>query len=874
MTAESHRDCPSDDELADFIAQAVDEASHAAIESHIADCASCRRFLADLAPVLDTEPPSRATTGEDEADLEARARALFSTLDRYVPTRLLGAGGMGIVYEGRDTVLDRAVALKMMLDAPGDVRQRLRSEAQTLAQLSHPSVVRIYDVELRDDAAVLIHELVDGRDLTTWIEEEPRGWAEIVAVLVGAAAGLEAAHRSGIVHRDVTPNNIVVDGEGVAKVIDFGLASVEHTESSPDSAADESGDAPDVTRRYGGTPGFVAPEVVGRRESGPAADQYGLCATAHFALFGRTPEAGMSASKTRTRDAVPPALIRVVARGLAEDPRDRFASMEALRRALEKASVRHPHRRWTIAGSMAAVVLATGVGALSTSAASRVVECDPSPHLLMDLSNEAALERIGTPGEGASRWETDAAEQAVVELRGWADRWQTEATRACRQGPSESDACLRRAANLYRDMLGRDFDGTTNLDLRMAELPPPEACATGLGIADVDGAQARALWARIARTRRLRADVRPAEARALVLDAAEQAEALDLPIVAAAAYQVAGSCSASTRETDEALAWQQRGYALAVEHGADGLAMSIALDLVLAESVRDNPTEAQRWLGVAEGLVEQHGGWQARVGLASRQARYEYQHGDSRRAVELAERALAIGERHGDPASHGTSLLRKNLGQMLVQAGQPERAEPLLLRAAEELERANQPQIAATAILHAGYIASQRHDEAATVHRVGESLRLTREAYGAESPRTLARTCDYGDALRGVGDAEGALRVLEPAVQRLTEIHGNGSANLVEPMQSLALAHVAAGNVDTARSILWRALAILDTNPGAAERLRPYLHQALGWAEQTAGNDAAAAKHYRQALDELTPKLGMEHPIVREVTASLREVEG
>ena len=219
-------------------------------------------------------------------------------------------------------------------------------------------------------------------------------------------------------------------------------------------------------------------------------------------------------------------------------------------------------------------------------------------------------------------------------------------------------------------------------------------------------------------------------------------------------------------------------------------------------------------------------------------------------------------------------MLRKNLGQMLVQAGQSEEAEPLLLRAAAELERAGQPQIAATAVLHAGYIASQRGDGATTVVRVGESVRLTREAYGPESLRTLVRTCDYGDALRGLGDAEGALRVLEPAVQRLTEIHGKGSAELVEPLQSLALAHVGVGDVDSARPILWRAAAILDTNPGAAERLRPYLQQALGWAEQSAGNDTLAAKHYRQALDELTSKLGSEHPIVREVATSLREVGG
>ena len=878
MTAESHRDCPSDDELADFIAQAVDEASHAAIETHIADCDACRRFLADLAPVLETEPPTSAPESADDPDLEARAQAIFSTLDRYVPTRLLGAGGMGIVYEGRDTVLDRAVALKMMLDAPGDVRQRLRSEAQTLAQLSHPNVVRIYDVQVRDDGAVLVHELVDGCDLTTWLEDGARGWAEIVGVLVDAAAGLNAAHRAGIVHRDVTPNNIVVDRGGVAKVIDFGLASIEYTESSPDPAHEEasSSNAPQATRGYGGTPGFVAPEVVRRRESGPAADQYGLCATAYFALFGRTPEAGFDPTKIRSRDAAPPALLRVVARGLAEDPSQRFASMEALRRALQQVANRRPHRRWTIAGTTAAVMLATGLGALSTtSAASRDVHCDPSPHLLMDLSTEAALERIGTPVEGATRWQTLAAEDAVAELRAWSDRWQAEATRAClSEGPSPTSACLHRAADLHRDMLGRGFDATTNLDLRMTELPPPEGCSTGGPPSDLDGSQARALWARIARARALRGEVRPDEARALALDAAEQAEALDLPLVAAAAYQVAGSCSKNTRDTDEALPWQQQAYALAVEHGADRLAMMIALDLVLAESVRDNPTEAERWMGIADGLAEHHGGWRARVGLHSRRARFEYQHGDSARAVDHARRALATSERHDDPRSPGAALLRKNLGQMLVQAAKPEEAEPLLLQAAADLERAGQPQSAATAILHAGYIASQRGDAATTVHRVGESLRLTREAYGPDSLRTLVRTCDYGDALRGVGDAEGALRELEPTVERLTQIYGKSSAELVEPLQSLALAHVGAGDVDTARPILWRAAAILDTNPGAAERLRPYLEQALGWAEQTAGNETLAAKHYRQALDALTPKLGSEHPIVREVTASLREVAG
>src|SRR5262245_5227456 len=146
-------------------------------------------------------------------------------LDEFRLVRPLGRGGMGEVYLGHDTVLDRAVAIKLIGSRNPDAasRERFLTEARAIARLSHPNVVTIFRVGTTGDGRpFLVQELVRGKSLDQIAR--PVGWRDACDLAIGIARGLDAAHRCGVLHRDVKPANVMVDDRGVAKLLDFGLA--------------------------------------------------------------------------------------------------------------------------------------------------------------------------------------------------------------------------------------------------------------------------------------------------------------------------------------------------------------------------------------------------------------------------------------------------------------------------------------------------------------------------------------------------------------------------------------------------------------------------------------------------------------------------
>lgn len=160
---------------------------------------------------------------------ETRALARGTALGRYVVLDRIGRGGMGEVLRALDPDLDRVVALKLVLleDATrGDAALRLVREAQAIAKLSHPHVVQVFDVgtDRASGDVFIAMEYVDGSTLRAWLKQAPRTPHEIFDVFAQAGEGLLAAHAAGIVHRDFKPENVLVDGRGRARVLDFGLA--------------------------------------------------------------------------------------------------------------------------------------------------------------------------------------------------------------------------------------------------------------------------------------------------------------------------------------------------------------------------------------------------------------------------------------------------------------------------------------------------------------------------------------------------------------------------------------------------------------------------------------------------------------------------
>jgi serine/threonine protein kinase len=203
---------------------------------------------------------------------------------RYLLLDRLGSGGMGVVWQARDELLDRDVAIKdLWLPATvtsaerAQLRDRVLGEARVAARFSHPGAVVLHDVLVHDGRPLLVMELVDTPSLYELVEQEGPLPPGLVARLgMGLLDTLEAAHRQGVVHLDVTPANVLVLADGGTKLADFGIAA-----------------AQDAPARDGGTvfgsPAYMAPEQVAGERVGPAADLWALAATLYFAVEGVPP---------------------------------------------------------------------------------------------------------------------------------------------------------------------------------------------------------------------------------------------------------------------------------------------------------------------------------------------------------------------------------------------------------------------------------------------------------------------------------------------------------------------------------------------------------------------------------------------------------
>jgi hypothetical protein len=321
---------------------------------------------------------SLAASQRAQPSEEARAG---DRIGRFVITSRIGEGGMGVVLAGHDPDLNRPVAIKLLRTAtasPG-YRARLLREAQALARLHHPNVVSVYEVGADGDRIFIAMELVTGTTLTRWIEARRRPWREVVAMFLAVGEGVAAVHRAGMVHRDLKPDNVLVDDAGRARVADFGLARIASDDGEA-VAVGSPGYAERLTRTGAvmGTPGYMAPEQQWGSDVDARADQYSFCVALRAALSpgaatgavspdgstvdDRGPRAGANKPSPRDLDAVPKSVRDLIARGLAYDPADRFASMDELLGVLRAATA---SRRTGIAMVIGSTVLAFGVVAAS-----------------------------------------------------------------------------------------------------------------------------------------------------------------------------------------------------------------------------------------------------------------------------------------------------------------------------------------------------------------------------------------------------------------------------------------------------------------------------------------------------------------------------
>jgi DNA-binding beta-propeller fold protein YncE/predicted Ser/Thr protein kinase len=240
--------------------------------------------------------------------------SIGSTLGGYRIESLIARGGMGVVYRATQLALERPVALKVIARQLADdekFRRRFLSESRLAARLEHPAVVPVYDAREDDGELIVAMRLIEGGDLRKLIDREGPLQPERAVHLLGqVAAALDAAHATGIVHRDVKPHNVLIEGER-AYLSDFGLAKA-YAETGPGSGAS-----------IVGTVEYMAPEQWRGERVGPAADVYALGCVLYEALTGIVPYARKEAE---TEPEIPRGIEAVIERAVSKDPSERYAS--------------------------------------------------------------------------------------------------------------------------------------------------------------------------------------------------------------------------------------------------------------------------------------------------------------------------------------------------------------------------------------------------------------------------------------------------------------------------------------------------------------------------------------------------------------------
>jgi tetratricopeptide (TPR) repeat protein len=775
-------DCPDDSTFAELIEHALDADRLGAVEAHLDGCADCRRHLSDL-----SRSSLGGATRSSAADLTAaeqgtdRGIGPTAAVDpprvlggRYEISRSLGRGGMGEVFVARDTELGRRVAVKLLHNhgrGDGAAQARLRREAQAMARLAHPNVVSVFDLGLDGDRVFVAMELVEGHTLATWARVH--SVREILLACCDAARGVAAAHRVGLVHRDLTPRNVLVGSDGRARVTDFGLVQI--------SAPDARGDAPAAgapgdpaahgaviddlaaltrTDEFLGTPAYASPEALGGGPVDERSDQWSLAATAWHAVFDQLPIT--RASFGELTDAVgrgeldpPPAGRRVPARvrdalrrAMSVDPAARYPSIDALLADLA------PRRRRGLAIAAAAVALAavTGLGA----AGYRAVEgsardrCEPPANRAWTIADRT-LVRLQFAASGKPR----ALDEFAHVERAFDDHVQRGAlvwVAACQASRSTAMLALQRrcvddrlgSLAVLRDELIKPLDDAARdaAVVAAASLPGFDACADVAALAQrapsADPAIAlreTVVRAQIARVRALSALGRYDDAVAQATRVAADAAAPALSAVQADALYALGEAQDGAGDPAAARATLERsGRAAATARDDPAIARAWLTLLRIIGNEENRPQDALTMLPVVTASIERAGDPVLEARFHSVQGLVLLALGRAAEARSHEERAVALLEQRFGPVHLDVAKAQLNLVALLYQLDDFEAARPLNDHAVQTLVTLLGPEhpLVGRALANQGHALSDQRRWPEAEAALARALAIFEAAYAAD----------------------------------------------------------------------------------------------------------------------------------------------
>ena len=750
-----------------------------------------------------------------------------TAVGRYLLLGRLGAGSMGVVYAAHDPGLDRKVALKLLLpDVAGssgrsanlEGRSRLLREAQALAKLSHPNVVVVHDVGTHDDRVWIAMEFVSGQTLGEWARQRRRRWPEVMQVLADVARGIAAAHVAGLVHRDLKPDNVMIDEGGRVRVMDFGLAH-EHLHAgsgSSDIQAPRDLTRPAMWRTQAGsiqgTPAYMAPEQWKGHAAVSATDQFGWSVMAWELLYGERPFAGDTlpalveavvsgqrrSGRRPGRQRVPGWLRRVVERGLATDPAQRWPTMTAMLAALERGRTRARVR--TAAAALAGLaLLGAGMeGVRRRDVAGRVAMCEAAGGEIEAAWNDDRRQRLreALVATGVSYAGT-TADRVMPWLDEQAAAWKRARTDACLNASVRglwSDDLLGRAQWCLEDRhmeleslvteLGRA--NATNAKnptvvqkavLAVARLRPVEACLDeGLLLRQpappTQGRDAlRDVRAELSRAHSLGIAGKFKEALTVATQARERAqEVLDWPPLLAAARMREGNLLERTGAYEQAEIASMDAYFVASSSGDWEVAARAAMQLIhIVGLMRARPEEGRVWARHAAMAIANAGDradlWEAeRLNSLAVVSSSTGAHAEAR---GLNEQALAIFEQALGPDHPSVAMSLNNLAAVHEVTGAYAQARALNERALAIREQALGPEHpdVAMSLNNLANVQTATGDQAQAQALHERALAIKEKALGPVHPDVAMILLNLGIAALAEGKPFDALPPLARAVK-------------------------------------------------------------------------------------------------------------
>ena len=822
----------------------------------------------------------RAGDARDRERARARLRARLldgsaqpPTIGRFHILERVGQGGMGTVYAAHDDLLDRKVALKVIRGEPSpDRRARMLREAQAMAKLSHPNVVAVYEIGVHEDEVHIAMEFIRGQSLPRWVEG--RTWREVLDVYLQAGRAMAAAHAAGLVHRDFKPENVMVDEDGRARVLDFGLAQRDSNhESDPGEASPASVESAfetplTVTGARIGTPAYMAPEQMRGERADPFSDQFSFCVSLYEALYGHRPFradtlASLVASiaageidKPPKNTTVPGWAWPIVARGLSSHRDERWPSMKALCDALSRGAKRRRRRLVAILSAVMLVFAVTGWLAWTLDRDRRRAMCVSEGEAIADVWNDDIRARLHDAllASGASH-APDTAEKLMPWLDAHADAWQRMRTESCSNtavhGIWDADArdrsqwCLdeRRMelAALVDELSAGRVRALDEAVHGASRLTPVESCRDMDVLSRLPAPPSlrrddvRAVRAELARAGALETVGSFPEALAVAQHASIRADELSWPpLVAAARYRVGRLLE---RNGDHAGAEQEleASFFAAMRAGTLDVGVDAAIRLVHTVGYRlARPAEGVRWFHHAELVLESLSdpGGLRRAALLNSLATLRQASGDHGEAKALHERVLETSQEALGPAHPDVASTLTNLGNVHAATG--------------------------------------AHAEAKALHE--RALAIVESALGHAHPAVAASLNNLAIAHQSMGALHEASVLHERALTIREQSLGVEHLDVAQSLNNLAAVYQAGGAHERARPLFERALSIRERALGPGHpQVAASLHN-LADLDQIVGAFGSAKGLHERALAIWETALGPEHPVLSHSLLGLAEV--